>query len=152
MRQLIETKKNVIVMAENNGGAVAHWYNSAYDRLLQDTPYGFKSVDEMAHPGSCAIKRGKRSAPLLMINHWLDTGGLAPKSLADEVNSTDVLLERAEVCAQRRGQIPNDRRRRLLQRGRPPSRDQSAEPRRRARDGAGDGDRPALVARRARTP
>ena len=60
----------------------------------------------MAHPGSCAIKRGKRSAPLLMINHWLDTGGLAPKKLADEVNGMDVLLERAEVCAQRRGQIP----------------------------------------------
>jgi hypothetical protein len=107
MRQLIETKKNVIVMAEYHGGAVEHWYNSAYDRLLQDTPYGFKSVDEMADPTSCAVNRGKRSAPMLLLNHWLDTGGLAPKSLADEANGMEVLLARAEVCAQRRGQIPN---------------------------------------------
>ena len=107
MRQLIETKKNVIVLAENHGGAVAHWYNAAYDTLLQDTPYGFESVEKMAEPSSCALERGKRSAPLLLLNHWLDTGGLAPKSLADEANSTDVLLARAETCAQRRGQIPN---------------------------------------------
>ena len=80
MRQLIETKKNVIVLAENHGGAVAHWYNAAYDKLLQDTPYGFASVEKMAEPSSCALKRGKRSAPLLLLNHWLDTGGLPPRA------------------------------------------------------------------------
>jgi len=107
MRQLIETKKNVIVLAENHGGAVAHWYNAAYDTLLQDTPYGFESVEKMAESSSCALNRGKRSAPLLLLNHWLDTGGLPRKSLAPDVNSTDVLLARAETCAQQRGQIPN---------------------------------------------
>ena len=107
MRQLIETKRNVVILVENHGGAVQHWYNAAYDTLLQDTPYGFESVEKMADPASCALERGKRSAPLLLLNHWLDTGGLAPKSLADEANGTDVLLARAETCAQRRGQIPN---------------------------------------------
>lgn len=106
LRQLIEHKKNVIVMAENNGGAVRPWYLPAYDRLLQDTPYKFESLDELADSSSCAVERGKRSAPLLLLNHWLDTGGLAPKSLADEANSMDVLLDRAEACRQRRGQTP----------------------------------------------
>jgi hypothetical protein len=41
------------------------------------------------------------------VNHWLDTGGLPAKSLADDVNSTDVLTERAETCRQRLGQAPS---------------------------------------------
>jgi hypothetical protein len=107
LRQMIETKKNVLVMAEYNGDAVKNWYLDAYDRLLQDTPYGFESVDEMSDANSCALERGKRSAPLLLMNHWLDTGGLPPKSLANDTNSFDVLLNRAEACVQRRGQNPN---------------------------------------------
>jgi hypothetical protein len=107
LRQMIEAKKNVLVMAEHDSGSVKNWYLDAYDRLLQDTPYGFESVDEMTDASSCALQRGKRSAPLLLMNHWLDTGGLAPKSLADDSNSYNVLLERAEMCEHRRGQKPN---------------------------------------------
>ena len=59
LRQLIETKKNVIVMAENNGGAVRNWYHAAYDQLLQDTPYEFLSVEELAEPAPCAPGRGQ---------------------------------------------------------------------------------------------
>ena len=65
------------------------------------------ALQELADPESCSLGRGKRSAPLLLMNHWLDTGGLPRKSLADEVNSTDVLLERAETCRQRLNQAPN---------------------------------------------
>jgi hypothetical protein len=107
LRQMIETKKNVLVLAENRGGAVRPWYHNAYDRLLQDTLYKFRSVEELADPDSCSLGRGKRSAPLLLVNHWLDTGGLPAKSLADDVNSTDVLTERAETCRQRLGQAPS---------------------------------------------
>jgi hypothetical protein len=103
---MIESKRNVLVLAENDGGAVAHWYHRAYDRLLQDTPYGFPSIEALSAPASCALERGVRSAPLLMINHWLDTGGFPPKALADEANSLDRLLERAEACRKRRGQTP----------------------------------------------
>jgi hypothetical protein len=107
LRQMIETKKNVLILAEHHGGAVRPWYHDAYERLLQDTPYDFGSVEDLADPDACTVGRGKRSAPLLMVNHWLDTGGLPPKRLAPEVNSTDVLLERLETCRQRLGQGPN---------------------------------------------
>jgi hypothetical protein len=103
---MIESKKNVLVLAEYHGGAVRPWYHHAYERLLQDTPYGFPSLDALSAPASCALERGVRSAPLLMINHWLDTGGIAPKALADDANSLDVLLDRVEACRQRRGQTP----------------------------------------------
>jgi hypothetical protein len=108
LREMIEAKKNVLVLAEyHRGGGVAPWYHDAYGSLLQDTPYKFGSLQELADPESCSLGRGKRSAPLLLMNHWLDTGGLPRKSLADEVNSTDVLLERAETCRQRLNQAPN---------------------------------------------
>jgi hypothetical protein len=106
LRQMIETKKNVLVLAENHGGEVRHWYHNAYDKLLQDTPYDFSSVDALAEPRACAVGRGQRSAPLLLINHWLDTGGLPQKSQADEVNSLDILGDRTEACRERRGQTP----------------------------------------------
>jgi hypothetical protein len=106
LRQMIESKKNVLILAENDGDSVKPWYHDAYDRLLQDTPYKFGSVEELAEPSACSLGRGQRSAPLLLINHWLDTGGFAPKNLADEANSFDVLLDRTETCRDRLGQIP----------------------------------------------
>jgi hypothetical protein len=106
LRQMIESKKNVLILAENDGGSVKHWYHDAYDRLLQDTPYKFGSVEELAEPGACSLGRGQRSAPLLMINHWLDTGGFAPKNLADDANDFEVLLDQTERCRQRLGQTP----------------------------------------------
>jgi hypothetical protein len=60
----------------------------------------------LAEPRACAVGRGQRSAPLLLINHWLDTGGLPQKSQADEVNSLDILGDRTEACRERRGQTP----------------------------------------------
>ena len=107
MRQLIETKKNVIVLAENHGGTVA----TLVQRRLRHAPPGHTvRVRVGGEDGRAQLLRSRAgeaqrtaaAAEPLARHRWP-----APKSLADEVNSTDVLLARAETCAQQRGQIPN---------------------------------------------
>ena len=79
---MIKTKKNVLIMAEHHGG-VRPWYQAAYDRILQDTPYQFDSLDRARGPRrSCAPWRGPATRPLLLINHWLDTGLPNPNDAA----------------------------------------------------------------------
>jgi hypothetical protein len=108
LRQLIEHKKNVVVMAEHNGGATpsSPWYLSAYNSLLQDTQFKFGSMDELMAPGSCALLRGHKDAPLLLLNHWLDTGPPTPND-GIKVNVASVLEKRADSCRRARRHIPN---------------------------------------------
>jgi hypothetical protein len=108
LRQLIEHKKNVLVMAEQNGGADpdSPWYLSAYDSLLQDTQFKFGSMDALQAPGSCALLRGDKAAPLLLLNHWLDTGLPNPNDAA-KANDDAVLETRADACRRARRQMPN---------------------------------------------
>jgi hypothetical protein len=105
LRQMIKAKKNVLIMAENHGG-VRQWYQAGYDRILQDTQYKFDSLTALAAPASCDLFRGRASAPLLLVNHWLDSGGPANPNDATEANSVDVLGERADACQQRRKHHP----------------------------------------------
>ena len=104
LRYLIERKKNVLVLAENNGGAPP-WYLSAYGGVLQDTPYEFESIDTLTAPASCARLRGSSDAPLLLVNHWLDTGLPSP-NLTDAANEASVLQARLEACRRTRHHIP----------------------------------------------
>ena len=82
LREMIKKKKNVLIMAEHHGG-VRPWYQAAYDRILQDTPYQFDSLTALEAPASCAPGRGPASAPLLLVNHWLDTGLANPNDAAE---------------------------------------------------------------------
>jgi hypothetical protein len=104
LRYLIERKKNVLVLAENNGGAPP-WYLSAYGGVLQDTPYKFESIDTLTAPASCARLRGSSDAPLLLVNHWLDTGLPSP-NLTARANEASVLQARLEACRRTRHHIP----------------------------------------------
>ena len=105
MRELIKSKKNVVVMAENEGGAVP-WYLPAYSWLLQDTPYKFGSLDQLSAPASCQLERGTKDAPLLLVNHWLDEGLPSP-NMAAAANSARVLEDRATRCGRARHRRPN---------------------------------------------
>ena len=87
LRELIEAKRNVVVLAENEGGA-APWYLPAFD-VLQDTPYQFERAAEF----SCATGRGTTDSPLLLVNHWLTVDPPNPAVAAD-VNAADVLRTR----------------------------------------------------------
>ena len=100
LAELIDSGTNLVVTAES-GGPPPAWYHHAWD-LIQDTPYSFSSEDEF----SCEANRGETTSPLFLVNHWLGTP-LPTSEGAERVNTDAVLHERAEACAEARGQRVN---------------------------------------------
>ena len=64
------------MLAENHAGA-APWYQLAYKRLTEETPFTFPrgiAADGQGRlPASCKPNRGPEGAPLFLINHWVST-------------------------------------------------------------------------------
>ena len=110
LRQMIDSDQRLVVMAENDAGAVP-WYHLAYASALQETPFRFRSAaaltDESALANSCRDNRGPASAPLFLLNHWVDTSPAPRPSLAEIVNDRAALLHRARTCERIRDRIPN---------------------------------------------
>jgi hypothetical protein len=108
--ELIERDQRLVLLAENHAGA-APWYQLAYERLTQETPYTFKRPDELTDPdrlaASCAPNRGPAGAPLFLINHWVNTDPAPRPSQAAAVNATGPLLARARACRRERGRRVN---------------------------------------------
>ena len=90
----------VVMLEEGDGGADAPWLVNGFE-YTQDTPYTFPTVDSF----SCDPNRGPDDAPLLLLNHWL-SGFTSLVTDAQLVNTSDVLLPRAEQCREER-EIPN---------------------------------------------
>jgi hypothetical protein len=104
--ELIERDKRLMILAEHdNGGGKYAWYEPAFD-LIQETPYTFKTVDDITGPRSCRENRGDPDNPLFQINNWIEKVPRNP-GLQGEINSLDVLGERAETCSRVRGMDPN---------------------------------------------
>jgi MFS family permease len=105
--EMIEQGRRLVVLAENEAGA-APWYQLVYDRLTEETPFNFNSTSELtapdALPASCRPNRGPESAPLFLVNHWINTDPLPRPSNAATVNAYRPLLNRARVCQRTRGQ------------------------------------------------
>lgn len=104
LREMIETDQRVLMMAEKQGGDPAvPWYLDGY-RYMQETPYTFRSAEEM----SCEPNRGGSSGGrLFLLNHWIDTYPIPRTSNARRINGYDFLLERARRCQRERGLFPN---------------------------------------------
>jgi hypothetical protein len=106
LRELIESDKRILVMAEkDNGGGSIPWYHDGFE-LMQETPYTFKSADELRAAASCKPNRGTADSPLFQFNHWVEKLPRSP-DLGAEVNAYDFLIERARECRRRRGLLPN---------------------------------------------
>ena len=101
LREMIETKHNVVFMAENEAGS-ADWYPNAYSGLLLDTPYKFDTVDDF----TCVTGRGEPESRLLLMNHWL-SGDPASQTEAGTANDRDVLIERVDLCRSEHDRVPN---------------------------------------------
>ena len=73
---MIEQDRRLVVLAENEAGA-APWYQLAYERLTQETPFTFDGAAALTAPdrlaASCAPNRGPAGAPLFLLNHWVNT-------------------------------------------------------------------------------
>ena len=85
----------------NDAGA-APWYQLAYARVTQETPLAFSRpaqlTDPAQLPASCRPNRGTPTAPLFLVNHWINTDPLPRPSHADVVNAYEPLLRRARTC------------------------------------------------------
>jgi hypothetical protein len=110
LRAMINSGQRLVVMAENDAGSVP-WYRLAYEHALQETPFRFRSAAELTDPArlaaSCRPNRGPASAPLFLLNHWVDTSPAPRPSLAAKVNAMGPLLARAQACERIRGRLPN---------------------------------------------
>ncbi len=101
LREMAETDQRVLVMAENVSTGVP-WYHQAFE-LLQETPYTFHDPSEFSNRPN----RGGTSAPLLLMNHWIESTPSPKPSNAAIVNAYDFLLARARACERERGRKPN---------------------------------------------
>ncbi len=106
--EMIESDQRLVVLAENRAGA-APWYQLAYSRLVQETPFTFKTLPELMAdvPATCVANRGPDGAPLFLLNHWINTDPAPRPANADVVNAFEPLLRRAQTCRRIRGQLPN---------------------------------------------
>ncbi len=110
LRQMIDSNQRLVVMAENDAGDIA-WYHLAYAHALQETPFRFTGATQLTDPAklaaSCRAHRGLSSAPLFLLNHWVDTSPTPRPSLATVVNARAALLQRAQTCQRLRSHLPN---------------------------------------------
>jgi hypothetical protein len=110
LRQMIDSNQRLVVMAENDAGTVP-WYHLAYDHALQETPFTFRSAAALTEPAqlqsSCRTHRGPDTAPLFLLNHWVDTSPVPRASLAEVINQRAPLLRRAQKCERLRHRLPN---------------------------------------------
>lgn len=98
LRELIRQDRRVVLFAENRAGAP--WYPAGFT-WTQETPFGFRTAGELAAKDSCAPNRGTSSAPLFLVNHWVESYPPNPRN-AKIVNQPDFLLERARRCMRER--------------------------------------------------
>jgi hypothetical protein len=103
LRQLIEDNQRVLVMAENESPPPAY-YLHAWD-YTEETPYSFSNLEDF-DDSSCRPNRGDTDKPFFLLNHWI-TRASPSRVDATILNDYDYLLERAQRCAEERGQIPN---------------------------------------------
>jgi hypothetical protein len=110
LRQMVDSNQRLVVMAENDAGDIP-WYHPAFAHALQETPFTFKRAAALTEPSnlpaSCRPNRGPVSAPLFLINHWVDTTPVPRASLADVVNARDPLLARVRACERIRHRVAN---------------------------------------------
>jgi hypothetical protein len=110
LREMIDSGQRLVVMAENDADDIP-WYPLAYSDALQETPFRFTNAAELTDPSrvaeSCRSNRGPASAPLFLVNHWVDTSPAPRASIAADVNQRSALLRRAETCRRIRHRLPN---------------------------------------------
>jgi hypothetical protein len=110
LQNMINSGQRLVVMAENDAGDIP-WYPLAYKSVLQETPFRFTNTAQLTESSqladSCRANRGPASAPLFLVNHWIDTSPTPRASAAAVVNAHAALLRRAEMCRSIRRRVPN---------------------------------------------
>ena len=101
LEQMIDSGHRIVVMAENRGGGTRYpWLLPAFEEV-QDTPFDARTVADF----SCRLNRGPATAPLFLVNHWLNRP--LRVSASRQANSAAVLGTRLTTCERERGHLPN---------------------------------------------
>jgi hypothetical protein len=110
LREMVDSGQRLVVLAENDAGSIPG-YRLAYQQALQETPFRFTSPAELTSAESlaagCRANRGPTSAPLFLLNNWIDTTPVPRPSNAELVNAHATLLRRARTCMRIRDRLPN---------------------------------------------
>ncbi len=110
LREMVDADTRLVFLAENDAGA-APWYQLAYARDVEETPYTFTTVSQLTSPAgvaaTCVANRGPERAPLFLVNHWVSTDPVPRPADAARVNAYGPLLHRAQECARIRDHVPN---------------------------------------------
>ena len=110
LRQMIDSGRRVVFLAENHAGA-APWYHLAYRSVVEETPYAFSTPSRLTGrrglAKTCAPNRGPKQAPLFLVNHWVTTDPVPLPSQAAEVNAYAPLMRRLRECQRIRRHVPN---------------------------------------------
>lgn len=101
---LLDSGRQVVLMAENEPGGAPWWLDGF--ALFQETPFGFPTPQALLAADSCRANRGDAEAPMLLLNHWVETYPPRPRN-ADRASRTSDIVERAHRCWQERGRVPN---------------------------------------------
>ena len=102
--EMIHSGKRLWVMAEDHGDP-AGWYHQAY-RVMQETPFAFRSPAQLQTDASCRPNRGGTRPPLFLVNSWVESYPPNPRN-ADVVNQREFLVERARRCERLRDRTAN---------------------------------------------
>ncbi len=101
--QMVEAGQRVLFMVEVNPGDVP-WLHKQFE-ITQETPYDFKSSDELLGPEGCKPNRGPSTAPLFLINDFIEASTPSTKTAAS-LNEPATLVAHARTCASERHRVP----------------------------------------------
>ena len=100
--EMIEAGTRLLVLGER-GAPPPAWYHSLWE-LASDNPYGQHSTADFG----CRPNRGRRSNPLLLMNHWLNNAlDLPSEEGAGRANRLEMLYPRTMDCIQETRKVPN---------------------------------------------
>ena len=94
-------KRRLVVMFEKQT-APYRWLLNTYD-VSEETPFDFRSEDDF----TCNPNRGGTGRDLMIVNHWINPGGLPDPVRASRTNSKSTLNGRFIECVDTRGRLPN---------------------------------------------
>ncbi len=94
-------ERRLVVMFEKQK-AKFPWLLNTYD-VSEETPFTFPSPSAF----NCDPNRGKTGKSLLIVNHWINPGGLPDPVRAATTNSREALKRRVTQCITERDRLPN---------------------------------------------
>ena len=100
--EMVDRDQRVLVFGEEETGGVS-WYHQQFT-YVRDTPYDLPDAAAVLGPPGCALNRGTKASPFLLINQFV--AGPPRLTPALTVNRRDAILAHARACARPLGGLP----------------------------------------------